>query len=92
MDSRKLPSLPLRDPVKEKHTDPSIGELLYESRYREYPNLIEIYVPETSTRTMKPVVPQILHKGRGGHVVDVPKPPVPFSLAPLEQVFSIDLV
>lgn len=74
------------------------------SRYREYPNLIEIYVPEKSAlprsraselnlnnpaataaaalNTQKqPVI-----KRKGGQVIDVPKPPVPFSLAQMDNV------
>ncbi|KAJ3276290.1 Dynein heavy chain 3, axonemal [Terramyces sp. JEL0728] len=61
----------------------------YKSRYREYPNLIEIYVPEKRSigqvKTGQPAPMEIAKPRRGGHVINVPKPPIPFSLSKLDQ-------
>ncbi|KAJ3373477.1 Dynein heavy chain 3, axonemal [Kappamyces sp. JEL0680] len=62
------------------------------SRYREYPNLIEIYVPdrgstepprELETAPLESHMPA--PKRKGGQVIDVPKAPIPFSLAKLDN-------
>ncbi|KAJ3308630.1 Dynein heavy chain 3, axonemal [Boothiomyces sp. JEL0838] len=61
----------------------------YKSRYREYPNLIEIYVPEKRSigqiKATPPLAIEIPKPKRGGHVIDVPKPPIPFSLSKLDK-------
>jgi hypothetical protein len=53
--------------------------------------LIEIYVPEKSTlftRNLdpKPDEERVTKPKRGGQVIDVTKPPIPFSLAELPNV------
>jgi hypothetical protein len=85
------PSKSLQNTNEKPRKKQTIGDILdkHPSKYREYPHLIEVYIPE-NLKSQKPVVPHIVPKRDGGRVVDVPKPPVPFSLAPLEKVVGIN--